>query len=181
MQSAHSENEPEILIPEFWLQRVGFFLLGLVVLFVLIGLLVSPLDGQGKPVLLLPEVKAIGDYRRALQSYLVEIASLDGEIAAILAVDRQGDLFTQSLNAQQALEHAVRLAQQVDRTQTPPIAAGIHAELLNVNMAYLEAARAALQWVSAPQEENREAARQVLNQARVMNAGLEVNTWLTSP
>jgi hypothetical protein len=171
----------EISIPGFWLQRAGYLLLGLAILFTLVGVIVSPLDEQGRPVLLLPEVKAIGDYRRALQDRQFDLAALDSEIAGILAAERQGDLFTQSRNAQQALEHAVRLAQQVDRTPAPPVAAGIHAQLLNIALAYLEAARAALQWVSTPLEENRDFAREYLEQARTMKAELEANPWLSNP
>lgn len=176
-----SECEEEIHIPAFWLQRAGYILLALVFLFILVGIAVSPLDEQGRPVLLLPEVKAIGDYRRALNDRLRDLAALDSEIAGILAVERQGDLFTQSRNAQQTLEHAVRLAQQVDRTPAPPVAAGIHAQLLNTALAYLETARAALQWVSTPLEENREVAREYLEQARAMKAELEANPWLSNP
>ena len=177
----NNQEGEEIRIPGFWLQRVGNILLGLVILFTLVGIMVSPLDEQGRPVLLLPEVKAIGDYRHALQGRLFDLAALDSEIAGILAVERQGDLFTQSRNAQQALEHAVRLAQQVDRTPAPPVAAGIHAQLLNTALAYLEAARAALQWVSTPLEENREVAREYLEHARTIKAELEVNPWLSNP
>ena len=181
MAQLNNQEGEEIRIPGFWLQRAGYILLGLVILFTLTGIIVSPLDEQGRPVLLLPEVKAIGDYRHALQGRLFDLAALDSEIAGILAVERQGDLFTQSRNAQQALEHAVRLAQQVDRTPAPPVAAGIHAQLLNTALAYLEAARSALQWVSTPLEENRGFAREYLEQARTIKAELEANPWLSNP
>ena len=51
--------EPEIQISEEKLQKLGWMLLSLAVIFTLIGAFVSPMDKQGKPVLLLPEVKAV--------------------------------------------------------------------------------------------------------------------------
>ena len=46
-----NQSEPEIHISEEKLQKFGLILLGIAVLFTMIGALVSPLDDQGKPVL----------------------------------------------------------------------------------------------------------------------------------
>ena len=62
--------ETEIRISEDKLQKFGLILLGFAVLFTIIGAFVSPLDEQGKPVLLLPEVKAVEDYRRSAQTWI---------------------------------------------------------------------------------------------------------------
>jgi hypothetical protein len=173
-------GEPVIQISEEKLQKFGLILLGIAVLFTIIGGLVSPVDDQGKPVLLLPEVKAVEDYRRSAQSWITELTMLDGEIAHVIAADQQGDLFTQSRSAQQTLQHAVELAQQVDRTQVPPIGVGLQEQMLASTMAYLEAARSALQWVSAPEAENQDLATQKLVDARKLKSELETNQWLKS-
>lgn len=178
-----TQNDPNasvIHVSEEKLQKIGWILLGIAVLFTIIGGFASPLDDQGKPVLLLPEVKAVEDYRRSAQSWISEMAVLDGEIAHVIAVDQQGDLFSQSRSAQQTLQHAVELAQQVDRTEVPPIGMGLHEQMLSTTLTYLEAARSALQWVSAPENNNLDTATQKLADARKMKSELEANQWLNS-
>ena len=178
--TVNNPSEPEIQISEEKLQKLGWILFGLAVFFTIIGAFFSPLDDQGKPVLLLPEVKAVEDYRRSAQTWISELNILDGEIAYIIAADQQGDLFSQSRSAQQTLQHAVELAQQVDRTRVPPIGMGMHEQMLSTTLSYLEAARSALQWVSAPEQENQDQAIQLLEDARQMKSELEKNKWLIS-
>ena len=168
--TVNNPSEPEIQISEEKLQKLGWILFGLAVFFTIIGAFVSPLDDQGKPVLLLPEVKAVEDYRKSAQTWISELNVLDGEIAHIIAADQQGDLFSQSRSAQQTLQHAVELAQQVDRTRVPPIGMGMHEQMLSTTLSYLEAARSALQWVSAPEQENQDQAIQLLEDSRAKNA-----------
>ena len=178
--TVNNPTEPEIQISEEKLQKLGWILFGLAVIFTIIGTFVSPLDDQGKPVLLLPEVKAVEDYRKSAQTWISELNTLDGEIAYIIAADQQGDLFSQSRSAQQTLQHAVELAQQVDRTRVPPIGMGMHEQMLSTTLSYLEAARSALQWVSAPEQENQDQAIQLLEDSRQMKSELEKNKWLIS-
>jgi hypothetical protein len=122
----------------------------------------------------------VEDYRKAAQSWISELNILDGEIAYIIAADQQGDLFSQSRSAQQTLQHAVEIAQQVDRTRVPPIGMGMHEQMLSTTLSYLEAARSALQWVSAPEQENQDQAIQLLEDSRQMKSELEKNKWLIS-
>lgn len=178
MPQQNNPEEGESFFSEENLQRWGLVLLAVAVVFATIGAFVSPLDAQGKPVLLLPDVKAVEEYRRLAQSWRMELSMLDGEIGQVLD-GQQGDLFTQSRSAQQTMQHAIDLAQQVERASVPPVAVGYHRQVVAASMAYLEAARAALQWVSAPQETNREAAVQKLEDARTLKSGLEENRWLT--
>lgn len=178
--TVNNQSDPEIHISEEKLQKVGWILLSLAVFFTIIGAFVSPLDELGKPVLLLPEVKAVENYRRSAQAWISEMTVLDGEIAHVIAAQEQGDLFSQSRSAQQTLEHAVELAQQVDRTRIPPIGMGLHEQILSTTLRYLEAARSALQWISAPEQKNQDQAIQILADARQMKSELENNKWLIS-
>jgi len=175
-----NQSEPEIHISEERLQKFGLILMGIAVLFTIIGAFVSPLDEQGKPVLLLPEVMEVENYRRSAQDWVSELSVLDGEIAIVLAAQQQGDLFSQSRSAQQTLQYAVELAQEVDRAKVPPIGMGLHEQLLTTTMSYLEAARSALQWVSAPEKNNLDLATQNLEDSRKMKSDLEKNQWLIS-
>jgi hypothetical protein len=176
------DNVPsqEIRISENMLQKLGWILLGVTVVFTLLGVLVSPRDEQGKPVLLLPNVKAVEDYKTTARTWIDEFSVLDSEIERVISPNSQGDLFTQSQGAQQTLQNAVELAQQVDRASVPPIAMGVQEKALATAMAYLEAARSALQWISAPDQNNHDLAVQKREIARQSLDDLEANPWLSS-
>ena len=178
--TVNNPGEPEIQISEEKLRRLGWILLGLAVVFTIIGTFVSPLDEQGKPVLLSPEIKEVEDYQQSAKGWISELTILDGEITNILSAQQQGDLFSQSRSAQQTLQHAVALAQEVDQAKVPPIGVGLQEKMLSTTMSYLEAARGALQWVGAPEESNLELANQKLEDARKLKSDLEKNQWLIS-
>ncbi len=128
-----------------------------------------------------PEIKEVEDYRQSAKGWISELTILDGEIANILSAQQQGDLFSQSRSAQQTLQRAVALAQEVDQAKVPPIGVGLQEKLLSTTMSYLEAARGALQWVGAPEESNNlELANQKLEDARELKSDLEKNQWLIS-
>ena len=174
----NNQSQPEIHISEEKLQKLGWILLGLAVFFTIIGVLVSPVDNLGKPVLLSPEIKEVEEYRGSVKSWISDLTILDSEISNILSSQQQGDLFSQSRSAQQTLQHAVAIAQEVDQAKVPPIGVGIQEKMASTTMNYLEAARCALQWVGAPEENNLELANQKLEDARKLKADLENNQWL---
>ena len=176
-------NEPsgEIRISESILHKLGMLFLGTLAGFVLLGALVSPRDEQGNPVLLSPDVNAVQDYRSSARGWMEKLSLIDSEVSRIVSAETQGDLFTQSQSAQRILQQTVGLAQQIDRTNVPPIAMGLHDEQSSTALAYVEAARSALQWVSAPGQDNHDQAVQKLEAARKLKDQLEGNQWLTSP
>ena len=163
------EREPELSI--VWL------LLPLVILLTVLGAWASPRNELGRPLLLLPDVKAVEDYRRSINGTAAELRLLDGEIAALLA-GKDADLFTQSRQAQAAFEHALRISQEVDVQEAPAALAGLHDVSSKTASAYLEAARLTLKWVSLPEEANQKAAESGLAQARQLLKTLEENKWL---
>lgn len=176
-----NENSGEMVLSEAQIQRAGIIILCLVMLLSIVGFFVSPRDGEGKPILLSPEVKAMEDYRRSAQYWMDQLRALDGEIAGLLQTDRDGDLFTQSRQAQQMLEHAVDLAKQVDQTQTPAAALGYHEQMYTATITYLEAARSGMRWVSAPEQARKDEALAKLDQARAARNTLENNAWMATP
>lgn len=176
-----SGSPKEIEISEERLQRIGLIILALAVIFCVIGGFTSPLDESGKPVLLLPEVKAFEDYRRSGQDWLKQMVALDTEIDGVLAGDDSGDLFTQSRQAQQMLQHAVNLAKDIDQAVVPTAAAGIHEQLYATAMAYLEVSRQTMRWVSAPANSQKEQIITKLDEARQARITLEDNPWLNQP
>ncbi len=171
----------EIEISEERLQRIGVILLAAAIIFAVIGAFTSPRDENGKPVLLLPEVKAFEDYRRSAQSWLEQMTLLDTEIAGILGEQASGDLFTKSRQAQQMLQRAVSLAKEIDQAKVPAAAAGIHDQLSETGMSYLDAARLTMRWVGAPDEATRAAVDEKLEQSRNGRSTLQENQWLQMP
>ena len=90
--SDSNETSVELALSEGQMQKVGIIILCLVMLLSTVGFFVSPRDGEGKPILLSPEVKAMEDYRRSAQSWMDQLRALDSEIAGLLQTDREGDL-----------------------------------------------------------------------------------------
>ena len=155
----------------------SWFLLPVALFLTVLGALSSPRDTLGRPLLLLPDVKAVEEYRRSMSSATAAMQLLDGEIAALLA-GQNTDLFTQSRQAQAAFEHALHIAQEVDVQTAPPALDGLRGTATTTASAYLEAARLALRWVSLPEETNRTAAENSLAQARQQLKTLEESKWL---
>lgn len=176
-----SGNLSEIEISEEKLRRFGLILLALAVVFAVIGGITSPLDENGKPVLLLPEVKSFEDYRRSGRDWLDQMLVLDSEISGVLSGENSGDLFTQSRQAQQMMQRAVNLANKIDQVNVPAAAAGIHDQLYTTSMAYLEAARLTMRWIGAPEEKTKQQIGVKLEQARNERNALKENQWLKQP
>ena len=174
-------DNAEIEISEERLQRMGIILLVAVILFAVIGAFTSPRDENGKPVLLLPEVKAFEDYRHSARSWLEQMTLLDTEIAGVLGEQASGDLFTRSRQAQQMLQRAVNLAKEIDQAKVPAAAAGIHDQLSETGLYYLDAARLTMRWVGAPEEATRAAIEEKLEQSRKARSALQENQWLQTP
>ncbi len=156
---------------------LSWLLIPLVLFLILLGALFSPHDAQGKPLLILPDVKAVEDYRKSMSSATAEMQLLDGEIAILLA-GQNLDLFTQSRQAQAAFEHALRIAQKVDVQTAPPALEGLRVTAAGTASAYLETAHLALVWVSLPEKDNFIAAENSLVQARQQLKALDESKWL---
>lgn len=176
--SEPSRQSDEVVLSQVQLQKIGIVIFCLAVLLSIVGYFASPRDRDGKPILLSPEVKAVEDYRRSAQSWMDQLRVLDSQIAGVMQTENQGDLFTQSRQAQEMLQHAVDLAKQVDQTRTPAAALGYHEQMYAASIAYLEAARAAMRWVSAPEQARKDEAQAKLSQAQAARKTLEENAWM---
>lgn len=181
MNQPEAKEEKEIQISEEQIQKAGWGFAVIAVLFSIIGFFVTPVDDLGKPILLLPDVKAVEDYRQTGSSWVSELKELDAEISNILVETNTGDLFSRSRAAQTALQHAVSLAKRIDQSEVPAVGMRIHEQFIDVSIGYLDAARYAMQWISAPQDDIRTNALLSLEQARGILAELEKNQWIATP
>lgn len=167
--------DPERSNPTLWAWIAGA---AACLLLVLVGWLASPVDSlSGRPLLLLPDVKAVEDYRRLASGWVDELRLLDGDLAQLLS-GNTGDLFEQSRRSQAVLDRAARLAQEIDVHAAPPPLSGLQLELAQTALAYLEAARIASGWVSVPDEAHYQQATRTLEQAHTLLSGLEGSQWL---
>lgn len=142
-----------------------------------IGWFASPRDINNRPLLLLPDVKAVEEYRRLANHWRDELRLVDGEIALILA-GNTSDLFSQSRQAQNTLEHNLRIIQEIDRHDAPATLIGLQEELKLVAQSYLESSRLALRWLSLPDQANHDKAQDRLEESRNMLSDMEASQWL---
>ena len=142
-----------------------------------IGGIASPRNEDGRPLLLLPDVKAVSDYRQLAREADKELRLIDGKITATLGGDVD-DLFGQTRRAQDAFEHILRISEELDRQDAPPVLVGLKDDLNQTAVSYLEAARLTLRWLSTPTQANNERAQAKLTEARSSLTELEKSQWL---
>lgn len=147
------------------------------VILTVIGWSASPTDENGRPLLILADVRAVEAYRRQAASWDKELRLVDGEINAVLTGD-PADLFGQSRQAQTTFEHILRVSQEIDRQDAPPALTGLKEQLTQVSTAYLDAARLALQWLSISNQANLDQVQQKLSEARSDINVLEGSQWM---
>ena len=85
----------------------------------LLGWAVSPKAADGRPVLLLPDVRAVETYRVSVVQWVKEWQGLDTAMYDLLASDKDTDLLNQSRKAQAAFDQSVTLAVAVDGASAP--------------------------------------------------------------
>ena len=119
----------------------------------LAGFLSSPIDPAGHPILLLPEVRAVEHYRKLVGTWVVEWQGLDKNVNGILHNDGTRLLAT-SQQAQQALDLAAALANQVDVNEAPSAMVGLRELSTQASVDYGEASTATARWLTAPSSAN---------------------------
>ena len=162
----------EIVIPKWvWITSMAVLLLGL-------GLVISPRDKNNHPLLLLPDVKAMEDYRRSLADWHTRFLELDGRITRLLSDNYGSDLFSQSSEGQIIQDETIQLMREIDQTSAPAAAVSARDMAIRTGSAYMDTSRALLSWVSAPTTANLDAAQQTLKAAQASLAELEASQWM---
>jgi hypothetical protein len=142
-----------------------------------IGGIASPRNEDGRPLLLLPDVRSVEDYRRLAREMDKQLLLVDGKIAATLGGD-VNDLFDQTRRAQDAFEQILHISEELDRQDAPPALVGLKDDLNQTAISYLEAARLTLRWLSIPNQTNIELAQAKLADAQAKLTELEKSQWL---
>ena len=166
-------NDQTIQIPK-WAWAIPI-VLGLLIL----GYFASPRDQDDRPILLLPDIKAVEDYRRSVSLWQAQAGELDTQITTILSGTYGSDLFARSRASQQMIDAAVQLLQDIESREAPTAAMPARSLLVRMASTYLEAARAALLWTTAPTDDNLSSAQTTIDQARQILGELESSEWMT--
>ena len=171
-----SGQETEIEIP-----REAIYVTLIVILLVVFGAIgnaVSPRDGENRPVLLLPDVRAVEQYRAATETWVGEWVVLDKQLRSILDAPLGNDLLGQSRKSQQAFDQALELSRAVESNESSSSLIGLSAQARNAASAYLNAAMAVARFVSAPTPDNRiDASANVTIAGRALQE-LQANEWM---
>ena len=171
-----SGQETEIEIP-----REAIYVTLIVILLVVFGAIgnaVSPRDGENRPVLLLPDVRAVEQYRAATETWVGEWVALDKQLRSILDAPLGNDLLGQSRKSQQAFDQALELSRAVESNESSSSLIGLSAQARNAASAYLNAAMAVARFVSAPTPDNRiDASANVTIAGRALQE-LQANEWM---
>jgi len=154
-----------------WLILIVLILLGI------LGWFSSPVSQEGRPTLLLPEVKKVVIYRHQAARWIRQLSALDGQIDVLLSGNRM-DPLSLSRKAQGVYADWIKLFQAVDATIVPQALAGVHQTIKEVIQAYLDATQKLLAWVSDPNELTLGTTLESLESAGLLLTALETNAWM---
>jgi hypothetical protein len=133
-------------------------------LLALLGRAITPIAGDGQPLVLSPAYVATVRYLKTAQAWMDRMAHLDADLTE--AIEQEGNIYTQGRDAERAFAKALSIAREVEQGNAPPALASLQAALTRAVHACVQAARAALLYVSALSAENRQAADEARDAAR---------------
>lgn len=136
----------------------------LVILLIVLGRAVTPIAGDGRPLALSPAYVTTVRYLKAVQGWLDRLARIDTDLIEVMG--EQGNIYTQSRDAERAFERALSVAREVEQGKAPLSLASLQAALTRSARACVQAAHAALLYVSTPSAENRQTVDEALDAAR---------------
>ena len=143
----------------------------------LLGWQASPSDAAGRPILLLPEVRAVERYRRQTVTWIQAWQALDDRLTASLN-SGEADLLAKSQAARSDLDAALQLAQRVAGTEPPATLVGLHEQTTAIAQAFANACLTANRWIATPSPANRATAQTAHTQAHTALVELEANAWV---
>lgn len=148
-----------------------------------LGTGVTPRDGEGRPMLLSPSLRAAEMYRRRAARWTERMAAVDLHLSALLAVEETADateLYAQTQEMQEVGEETADLAREVGASSVPVALVGLREQSRAAADAYLEATLLTARWLSAPSESSRREALEALRSARALRVTLEASRWLST-
>lgn len=154
---------------------IGIIILGAI--FGIVGWTTTPTDDRGQPLLLLPDVKKVEDYRKKAKNWVEELTLLDGRLAVLMG-GNSNDLYSQSKSSQNLFNDYVNIVKEIENTESPAALTGLKNMLDETASSYLNACQSALIWVSNATDENHAATENLINDAQNNLNQLENSTWM---
>jgi hypothetical protein len=149
----------------------------LLVVFGIVGWTLTPTDDRGQPLLLLPDVKKVEDYRKQAKNWAEQLTLLDGRLAVLLN-DNSNDLYSQSKDSQDLFDDYINIVKDIENTEAPAALTGLKNMLDDTSTSYLNACQSALIWVSNSTDENRATTENLVTEAHNKLNELENSTWM---
>ncbi len=149
-----------------------------------LGLHITPRTVAQRPILYSPAVRAALDYRSRVSEWLVALDQIDHNLARLIdetSGERNGDLYDQSVRAEETIDGSVRLAQDTTLVSAPTALADLRQQVIAASLTYVTAGRATSILINAPTVENRAAAGVTLLTAREVLATVRSSRWFTQP
>ncbi len=162
-----------------WLRIIGSALVtGLILGGVYqLGRAVTPGSAGEFPMLYSRSVRATEQYRVRSRTWMTQAQEIDRGLVTVLTNPR-ADVYALSRAAQEELEAALALAQEISLSYPPPALASLRDGVQETADLYLEAAFAVSRWVGEPTEAQYLTALEALRLARATAAVVATNPWL---
>ena len=151
---------------ELEFSRSTLYTVGAVIILTLLAFLgcaVTPVTSDGRPLVLSPAYVATVRYLKAAQGWLDRMVQVNTDL--VETIEKEGNIYTQGRDAERVFEKALSITGEVEQGKAPPALASLQAALTRSARACVQAARAALLYVSAPSTENRQAVDEALDAA----------------
>jgi hypothetical protein len=172
----------DIELPEDWLPPLKKMIPVFLILVVLTGLAlfgkaVSPVQGEGKPILLTPRRAQILSYQRDAKRWAADLNAIQADLAELLP-GPAGPLLEMDQRVNLLYERLVDLQTEVDGRSVPGTLDAFHASIRDAVRASLDAALQVAAWISEPTPGALQAAENALAAAADLLAGMDQNPWL---
>lgn len=149
-----------------------------IVIFSIIGVIVSPRKEDGTPMVLSPELARINQYVDDAANWAADMRQTEKELSRLLAVT-SNDIFSQTKDANQVYGDMQRVQSQIDQSRIPPTLEGLHELLVQTSVAHIEAVRAITIVINEPSDLRKNEAASLLEIAIANLNRVYTNPWLS--
>lgn len=164
-----------------WIAGWSVLVLALLAGLYWLGVLATPLDADGRPLILSPSLRAVERYRARARGWVERMAEIDEHLTALLMADEEAgsaELYERGREMQAVGEEAANLVGEVQATEVTVAMVGLREQVGAAADAYLAAAISTSRWLNAPSETGRREALVVLEEACIQRIELEENEWV---
>jgi hypothetical protein len=161
------------------LRRLILWLLAILVSggVLVLGYLSSPLDDNGRPLLLTPRLAQIVAYQHDVHRWANQLRSNHSSLANILLRSDVG-LFEQDQEVNRLYGELFRIREEVDGTKVPPTLESLHLTMQSALDESIVAVQATASWVGEPTTANHLQAEAALETASESLNHLLANPWV---